>query len=57
MTDTLAKPLQVLAAIVVPPVGVFLKRGISAEFWIAFALTLSFFVPGLIYALFVVLRP
>jgi len=51
------KALQIIAAVFVPPVGVFLKKGISAEFWIAFALTLVFFVPGLVYSLMVVLRP
>ncbi|MBC7986654.1 MAG: YqaE/Pmp3 family membrane protein [Sphingomonadaceae bacterium] len=51
------KALQIVTAVLVPPVGVFLKRGISAEFWIAFALTLAFFVPGLVYALVVVLKP
>lgn len=50
------RALQIVLAIFVPPAGVFLAKGISAEFWIAFALTLVFFVPGLVYALTVVVR-
>ncbi len=50
------RALQIILAIVVPPAGVFLNKGVSAEFWIAFALTLAFFVPGLVYSLMVVLK-
>lgn len=48
--------VQVLAAVLLPPLGVFLKRGIGGEFWISVVLTLTAFVPGMIYALWVVLR-
>ncbi|URW75348.1 YqaE/Pmp3 family membrane protein [Sphingomonas donggukensis] len=48
--------LQVIAAILLPPLGVFLKRGLGQEFWIAVILTLIGFVPGLIFALWIVLR-
>ena len=50
------KALQIILAIVAPPAGVFLTKGISAEFWLSFALTLAFFIPGLVYSLTVVLR-
>ena len=47
--------LNVIAAILLPPLGVFLVKGLGRDFWIATALTLLFFVPGLIFSLFVVL--
>ena len=49
------KIVQVVAAVLLPPLGVFLKRGISGAFWLSILLTLIAFVPGMIYALWVVL--
>ena len=47
----------VLAAILLPPLGIFLARGLSGEFWIGVVLTILFWLPGIVYALAVVLRP
>jgi uncharacterized membrane protein YqaE (UPF0057 family) len=48
--------LQVICAILIPPLGVYLHEGeINSRFWIDLILTLLFYVPGLIYALIVVL--
>jgi uncharacterized membrane protein YqaE (UPF0057 family) len=44
--------LQVLFAILIPPLGVYLHEGeINKRFWIDLLLTLLFFLPGMIYAL------
>ena len=48
--------VQVVAAVLLPPLGVFLKRGLGTPFWISVVLTLIAFVPGMIYALWIVLR-
>lgn len=45
------RPLAVVAAILLPPLGVYLDRGIGAPFWLACLLTLVAFVPGMLYAL------
>ncbi len=45
-------PLAVVAAILLPPLGVFIDRGIGTPFWIACLLTIAAFVPGMIYALY-----
>jgi uncharacterized membrane protein YqaE (UPF0057 family) len=37
-----------------PPLGVALKRGLSGAFWLNLLLTLCFFVPGQIHALWVI---
>ncbi|MCW3846287.1 YqaE/Pmp3 family membrane protein [Sphingomonas sp. LB-2] len=49
-------PGQIAAAILLPPLGVYLARGGSRAFAIACGLTLLGFVPGMAYALWVVLR-
>lgn len=46
--------LLVILAILLPPVAVYLARGIGTEFWISLILTLLFFLPGIIYALLIV---
>ena len=52
-TNTL---LLVILAILLPPLAVYLHEGvINSKFWIDLILTLLFFLPGVIYALVVVL--
>jgi len=47
----------VIAAILLPPLGIFLACGLGREFWIGTVLTILFWVPGIIFALVTVLRP
>ena len=47
----------VIAAILLPPLGIFLARGLGPEFWIGTLLTILFWIPGILFALAVVLRP
>jgi uncharacterized membrane protein YqaE (UPF0057 family) len=49
------RPLAVVASIFLPPLGVFLDRGIGSSFWITCLLTLFAFVPGMIFALYLTL--
>lgn len=51
-TDTL---LHIIIAILLPPVAVFLKRGAGMELIISVVLTIFFYIPGVIYALLIVL--
>lgn len=48
--------LLVILAILLPPAAVAVYEGITNRFWISLLLTLLFFLPGLIYALIVVLE-
>lgn len=48
--------LLILLAILLPPVAVLLMRGLGAEFVISIILTLIGWIPGLIYAMFLVLQ-
>lgn len=47
--------LLVILAIFIPPLAVALARGIGNEFWLDLLLTILFFLPGMIYALLIVL--
>lgn len=49
------RALTILAAILLPPLGVFLVTGLSSSFWISVALTLIGFLPGMAFALYTVL--
>lgn len=52
-TNTL---LLVILAILLPPLAVYLHQGeINNKFWISLLLTLLFWLPGVIYALIVIL--
>jgi len=46
--------LMMVLAIIIPPLGVGLTYGITAEFWISLILTLIFWLPGAIYSAIVV---
>ncbi len=52
-TNTL---LMVIIAILIPPLAVFLKKGIGLHLILNIVLTLIFYVPGLIHALYVILK-
>ncbi len=45
--------LILIASILLPPLGVALKHGISRDFWINLILTIILFVPGVIHAVYV----
>jgi uncharacterized membrane protein YqaE (UPF0057 family) len=48
--------LLVILAILLPPLAVYLKEGeINSRFWISLILTLLFWIPGVIFALLIVL--
>ncbi|KAM3698230.1 hypothetical protein ACB098_06G173000 [Castanea mollissima] len=45
--------IEVILAILLPPVGVFIHYGCGVEFWIDLLLTILGYIPGIIYALYV----
>ena len=46
-----------VAAVLLPPLGVFLGRGLGRDFWITVVLTLIGWLPGIVFALVALLRP
>jgi len=47
--------IRLIASILIPPLGVFLKRGFGWSFVLSIVLTILGYIPGLIYAIWVVL--
>ncbi|KAI0709377.1 hypothetical protein C8Q76DRAFT_626471 [Earliella scabrosa] len=43
-------------AILLPPLGVFLERGCNADFLINILLTILGYIPGIIHALYIILK-
>ncbi|KAB7622774.1 YqaE/Pmp3 family membrane protein [Alkalilimnicola sp. S0819] len=48
--------LRILLAIILPPLGVFLQVGIGLHFWLNILLTILGYIPGIIHAVWVILR-
>ncbi|RZC56129.1 hypothetical protein C5167_014976 [Papaver somniferum] len=53
---TTATFVELILAIILPPLGVFLRFGLETEFWICLVLTFFGYLPGIIYAIFVLTR-
>ncbi|MEW4455606.1 YqaE/Pmp3 family membrane protein [Bremerella sp. JC817] len=51
-----ADVLRILLSIILPPVGVFFEVGIGLHFWLNILLTLFGYVPGIIHAVWIILR-
>ena len=51
-----ADVLRVLLAIVLPPLGVFLQVGLGLQFWLNVLLTLLGYVPGIVHAIYIIVR-
>ncbi|MFO7605973.1 MAG: YqaE/Pmp3 family membrane protein [Desulfurivibrionaceae bacterium] len=48
--------IRVIAAILLPPLGVFLQVGLGMHFWINILLTLLGYIPGIIHAVWIIAR-
>ena len=48
--------LRILVAIILPPLGVFLQVGFGTQFWINVLLTLLGYIPGIIHAIWIILK-
>jgi uncharacterized membrane protein YqaE (UPF0057 family) len=48
--------LKILLAILLPPVGVFMEVGLGLHFWLNIVLTILGYIPGIIHALWVILK-
>jgi uncharacterized membrane protein YqaE (UPF0057 family) len=48
--------IRILFAFLLPPLGVFLRVGLGLHFWLNILLTLCGFLPGIVHALWVILK-
>ncbi|KAI8410875.1 hypothetical protein FOFC_07469 [Fusarium oxysporum] len=56
MPFTASDICKILLAIILPPVGVFLERGCGTDLLINILLTILGFIPGIIHALYIILK-
>ncbi|KAG4092320.1 putative cation transport-related protein [Neocallimastix lanati (nom. inval.)] len=56
MPVTCTDIFKVIGAIILPPLGVFLERGIGKDFIINVLLTILGFVPGILHALYIICK-
>lgn len=55
-TITITDPIKILFAILLPPLGVFFEVGFKGHFWLNILLTLLGYIPGMLHAIYVILR-
>ncbi|CAD0089572.1 UPF0057-domain-containing protein [Aureobasidium namibiae CBS 147.97] len=48
--------IKIIIAIILPPLGVFLERGCGADLLINILLTILGYIPGIIHALYIILK-
>jgi len=48
--------IRIIIAILLPPLGVFLKVGFGGAFWLNILLTLLGYLPGIIHAVWIIAR-
>ncbi len=48
--------LRIVVAVLLPPLGVFLQVGFTAQFFINILLTLLGYVPGIVHAVWIIAR-
>ncbi len=48
--------IRIILSVIIPPVGVFLQVGLGLQFWLNILLTLLGYFPGLIHAIWIILR-
>ena len=48
--------IKIIAAILLPPLGVFLEVGIKGHFWLNILLPLLGYIPGIVHAVWVIAK-
>ncbi|BFZ61545.1 plasma membrane proteolipid Pmp3 [Saitoella coloradoensis] len=56
MAFTASDICKIIIAIILPPLGVFLERGCGADLLINILLTILGYIPGIIHALYIILK-
>lgn len=47
---------RIVVSIILPPLGVFWQVGLSGQFWLNVLLTILGYIPGLIHAIWIIVR-
>lgn len=54
--ESIMKVVRLIAAIFLPPLGVFLTVGLGSAFWINILLTFLAYIPGIVHAIWVIAK-
>ena len=54
--STLPKLVLIIIAILLPPLAAFLVVGLGTHFWINLVLTFVFFIPGVLHAIWLIIK-
>jgi uncharacterized membrane protein YqaE (UPF0057 family) len=54
--NCLMNVIRIILALLIPPLAAFLTVGIGLHFWLNILLTIFFWVPGMIHALWLVVK-
>ena len=49
-------PGLIVAALLLPPLAIFLAEGVTRNFWIGFGLTCLGYLPGVVFAFYTLLK-
>ncbi|KAI5789719.1 putative cation transport-related protein [Peziza echinospora] len=47
---------KIILAVILPPLGVFLERGCTADLFINILLTILGYIPGIVHALYIIFK-
>jgi len=56
MPFTASDICKIILAVILPPLGVFLERGCGSDFLINIVFTILGYLPGIIHALYIILK-
>lgn len=48
--------IRIILAVILPPLGVFLQVGFGMHFWLNIVLTLLGYIPGIIHAIYIIVK-
>lgn len=48
--------IRIILSIILPPLGVFLQVGFGKHFWLNILLTILGYIPGVIHAIWVIIK-
>lgn len=48
--------IRIILSLIIPPVGVFFQVGLGLHFWLNILLTLLGYIPGLLHAIWVIVK-
>ena len=46
--------IRIILSVLLPPLGVFLRVGLGAQFWLNVLLTILGYIPGLVHAIWII---